>query len=126
MTAAQAHTLPKEERLCGRTTVAALLSEGSWGRTAHLRYCWASGRGTGRNRMMVSVPKKLFRRAVKRNLLKRRMREAYRLQKERLAADGVDLLFAYSRPETADFQILYLEIGDILRRIQAHIESSGR
>ena len=31
--------------------------------------------------MLVSVPKKLFRRAVKRNLLKRRTREAFRLEK---------------------------------------------
>lgn len=32
-------------------------------------------------KMAVSVPKRLFKRAVDRNLLKRRIREAYRLQK---------------------------------------------
>ena len=90
----QAHTLPKEERLCGKTTVAALLSSGKWGATTHLRYCWAAGREGGRNRILVAVPKKFFKRAVRRNLLKRRLREAYRLQKERLGVTGVDLMFA--------------------------------
>lgn len=117
MTAPQGHTLPKEERLCGKTTVAALISDGKWGATAHLRYCWASGRDSGRNRLMVSVPKKFFKRAVRRNLLKRRLREAYRLQKELLAATGVDLMLAYSHPEIADFATLRAEVAEILHRI---------
>lgn len=117
MTAPQGHTLPKEERLCGKTTVAALISDGKWGATAHLRYCWASGRDSGRNRLMVSVPKKFFKRAVRRNLLKRRLREAYRLQKELLAATGVDLLLAYSHQEIADFATLRAEVAEILHRI---------
>jgi ribonuclease P protein component len=36
--------------------------------------------------MAVSVPKRLFKRAVDRNLLKRRIREAYRLNKAALYA----------------------------------------
>lgn len=121
MTSPQAHTLPKEERLCGKTTVAALLSEGKWGATAHLRFCWAAGREEGRNRILVAVPKKFFKRAVKRNLLKRRLREAYRLQKELLEATGVDILFSYSHSEIADFQTLYAEVTDILQRIQSRL-----
>jgi ribonuclease P protein component len=66
---------------------------------------------------MVSVPKKFFKRAVRRNLLKRRLRESYRLQKERLTASGVDLMLAYSHAEIADFQTLFTEIGEILDRI---------
>jgi len=117
MTAPQAHTFPKEERLCGKTNVAALLSDGKWGATAHLRFCWAGDREGGLNRIMVAVPKKTFKRAVKRNLLKRRIREAYRLQKELLNATGVDVLFSYSHAEIADFQTLCAEVADILQRI---------
>ncbi|MDY6417958.1 MAG: ribonuclease P protein component [Bacteroidales bacterium] len=86
--------------------------------------CWSAGHETGVNRIMVSVPKKFFKRAVKRNLLKRRMREAYRLQKELLPAPGIDLLLAYSHAEVADFATLYAEVTDILNRIQAKIENS--
>ena len=117
MTSPQGHTLPKEERLCGKTTVSALISDGKWGTTPHLRYCWAAGRETGCNRLMVSVPKKFFKRAVKRNLLKRRMREAYRLQKELLTASGVDLMLAYSNQEVTDFQTVYAEVTEILVRV---------
>ena len=117
MSLPQAHTLPKEERLCGKTTVSALLSDGKWGSTEHLRFCWAGGHDIPVNRLMVSVPKKCFKRAVRRNLLKRRLREAYRLQKERLAPCGIDLLLSYSHAEIADFSVLYAEVGDILERI---------
>ena len=121
MSAPQGHTLPKEERLCGKTTVSALISDGKWGATAHLRYCWAAGRSSGCNRLMVAVPKKFFKRAVKRNLLKRRLREAYRLQKELLPGPGIDLMLSYSHPEVADFATLYAEVTDILQHIARHL-----
>lgn len=124
MTSPQGHTLPKEERLCGKTSVSALISDGKWGATPHLRFCWAAGRETGLNRLMVSVPKKYFKRAVKRNLLKRRLREAYRLQKELLTATGIDLMLAYSHPEIADFQTVYAEVAEILQRIAQKLSPS--
>ncbi len=124
MTSPQSHTLTKEERLCGKTTVSALISSGKWGAMPHLRYCWSAGHETGLNRIMVSVPKKFFKRAVKRNLLKRRMREAYRLQKELLTAAGIDLLLTYSHPEVADFATIYAEVTDILGRIQTKLDSA--
>ena len=122
MSAPQGHTLPKEERLCGKTTVSALISDGKWGTTAHLRYCWAAGRDSGVNRLMVAVPKKFFKRAVRRNLLKRRLREAYRLQKELLPGTGIDLMLSYSHPEVADYATLFAEVTDILTRISRHSE----
>ena len=122
MSAPQSHTLPKEERLCGKTTVSALISDGKWGTTAHLRYCWAAGRDSGVNRLMVAVPKKFFKRAVRRNLLKRRLREAYRLQKELLVGTGIDLMLSYSHPEVADYATLFAEVTDILTRISRHSE----
>jgi len=124
MTSPQSHTLTKEERLCGKTTVSALISSGKWGAMPHLRYCWSAGHETGLNRIMVSVPKKFFKRAVKRNLLKRRMREAYRLQKELLTATGIDLLLTYSHSEVADFATIYAEVTDILGRIQTKLDSA--
>ena len=63
---------------------------------------------------MVSVPKRFFKRAVKRNLLKRRMREAYRTQKALLPPCGTDILFLYNSKEIKDFQTIKEEIAFIL------------
>ena len=112
-------TLPKEERLSGKTAIAALTGKGRWDHTAHLRCCCLSETGTGLNRIMVSVPKRLFKRAVKRNLLKRRMREAYRLQKDLLPAPGHDILFVYNSADIADFSIIREEVAVLLGKFAA-------
>ena len=114
------HTFSKAERLSGKTALARLLDGGRWGVTAHLKYCWVASDGE-LNRLMVSVPKKLFKRAVRRNLLKRRLRESYRLQKELLTASGVDFLIAYNSPEVLPFDVLFAEVGEILGKISSRI-----
>ena len=66
--------------------------------------------------MAVSVPKRLFKRAVKRNLLKRRLRESFRLQKQLLPA-GVDLMLIYGSPEILPFSDIFDAVGKILLNI---------
>jgi ribonuclease P protein component len=70
----------------------------------------AEGRGgEGALQMGVSVGKRHFKRAVDRNLLKRRIREAYRKQKlelkETLSASGIsmDIFFVYSNARISDY-----------------------
>ena len=69
------------------------------------------------NRLLVSVPKRYFKRAVKRNLLKRRMREAYRLQKELLGCRGVDFLLSWTSKEVGDWETVRDEVATALTRI---------
>lgn len=112
-------SLPKSERVSGKKAVDTLLKKGKWERTPHLRCCYLTGNGLEFNRVMVSVPKRNFKRAVRRNLLKRRMREAYRQQKELLAPKGIDLLFVYNDASLADYSVIRDEVAVLLQKIAA-------
>ena len=71
----------------------------------------------------VSVPKRNFKRAVKRNLLKRRIREAYRVRK----IAGVDVMFQYNSAELAPFAAISADVAAILSRISAALpEPAGK
>lgn len=111
------HTLPKKERLCGKTGISKLLADGRHGNIPGFRFCYLSENGLEHNRIMVSVPKKFFKRAVKRNLLKRRIRESWRLQKEMLNVTGVDLLFTYSTKEIMEFDQIRSSVGKIIDKV---------
>lgn len=111
------HTLPKKERLCGKTGISKLLAYGKHGNIPGFRFCYLSGNQMEYNRIMVSVPKKIFKRAVKRNLLKRRIRESWRLQKESLNATGVDILFTYSTKEILKFEDIQAAVAKIIEKI---------
>ena len=124
---AQDHSFPKSERISGVKDVAALLAGGKWCRSELLKACYMRN-GLEYSRVVVAVPKRLFKRAVKRNLLKRRIREAYRLQKELLAGSvgqtpagsatfGFDVLLQYNSPEVADFAAIKADVAAVLRRI---------
>ena len=58
-------TFPKQERLCGKTTVEALFTRGKSGQCGCVRYRFLPREGEGPSRMLVSVPKRSFKRAVK-------------------------------------------------------------
>ena len=94
------------------------------GFTSDLKYCYLrhrslkSGEGVEvPNRILVSVPKRLFKHAVKRNLLKRRLREAYRTRKALLKPSGTYILFLYNSKEIRDYSALRGQIEHILTSI---------
>ena len=77
------HTLGKHERLKSNLAIQDLLKNGSWVSEYPLKIYWSIS-GPLQNspaRMAVLVPKRRFKRAVDRNLMKRRIRESYRQNK---------------------------------------------
>lgn len=114
------NTLPKSERLCGKTGISRLLANGKHGNVPGLRYLCLAGTDAEVNRIMVSVPKKMFKRAVKRNLLKRRIRESWRRQKHLLAVEGcIDLLFMYPSKEILSYEEIYAAVGKVIEALNA-------
>lgn len=118
-------TLKKKERLSVGTDLSRLFASGRYGFTDGFRYCYRIGNELPFNRIVVSVPKKCFRRAVKRNLLKRRIREAYRLNKNLLPVNaekgGTDILFIYSSKDILDFNAVVLSVRNILEGLAAKV-----
>jgi len=116
---------PREERLRSRRLISLLMSEG---RTFHLkpfRINWMSQPSLPGPpvQVMMSVPKYNFRKASQRNLLRRRMREAYRLNKqslhERLTGAGHRLVFSvtYTAKEIVGPDVLQGKIIILLQRL---------
>lgn len=112
------YTLKKDERLCGKTLIEELLAKGRHGNVPGMRYLVRKNTGCGHARILISVPKKTFKRAVKRNLCKRRIRECWRKQKHMLECDnGADILFIYSAKEILSYEEIYTAIGQIIKKI---------
>lgn len=76
-------TLSKEERLSYKRHIDLLFEKGQSFIAYPLRVIFLPMEEvmSARVSIMISVPKKKFKRAVKRNLIKRQVREAYRLNK---------------------------------------------
>ena len=68
-------------------------------------------------RVLVWAPKSLFKRAVKRNHLRRLMREAYRLNQSLLGEKKVLLAFNYMDKEEQPFPVIEKAVQKALRKI---------
>ena len=78
--------------------------------------------------VLLSVPKRRFPRAVHRNLLKRRMREAYRVQKGELLFPalqgkpyGLAIAIQYVSNELLDFNNLRLKMAAVLKKMHDEV-----
>lgn len=72
------------------------------------------------NAIIVSVPKRNFKRAVKRNLLKRRIRESYRLNKGILTAPqgcSINILFVYVAKDIKEYSYIETRLKEAMELV---------
>lgn len=117
-------SLPRSERLRTLGAVRRLFSEGESGFVYPFRYLWfAEADSVPSVEVLFSVPKRYHKRANRRNLLRRRTKEAYRLQKElltgRVEGINLDLALVYS---TADL-LSSAKIAHAVRKILGTVAS---
>jgi len=64
------------------------------------------------NQVMISVPKSIYKRAVDRNTIKRRIREGYRLNKARLVSNKFFFIaYIYTAKEILPSAFIHKKIG---------------
>lgn len=122
--------LPKEERLCSRKTLGELFISGESFLAYPLKVVFIKGNSSEdiQNQAAFAVSKRNFKRAVKRNLIKRRMREAYRLNKHILYGDleaknlQISAMFIYVGKEILDYSIIEKSMISAFKKIQAKLE----
>lgn len=93
-------TFKKEERLCSKKVIEQMFAIGQSTLSFPIKAVYLNNSSHHEKiplQAAFTVPKRLFKRAPKRNLLKRRMRESYRLNKEQLLGitDQLSVMFIY-------------------------------
>ena len=115
----------KAERLSSKKEITALFNEGKSFAISHIRvvYRFLPKQEERPNAILISVPKKYFKHAVDRNLLKRRIREAYRLNKGLLQSmpARVEFMLLYQKRRIATFA----EIEEIVKKALERILSEA-
>jgi ribonuclease P protein component len=129
MTAKQRYTFSKEERLSWKRYIDQLFDQGQSFVAFPLRVIFLPLNEPlpARSGVLISVSKKKFKRAVKRNRIKRQIRESYRLRKPELTASleakGKHLLaaFLYLDNEFHTFQQMEKAMSKAIRILREKI-----
>ena len=123
-----ANSLPRTERLRSLGAVRRMFESGESGFIFPFRYVWFAEPDTEQSvEVLFSVPKKFHKRANKRNLLRRRTKEAYRLRKAMLQpapgtpSANVDLALIYSSKEVLPYKTIDHAVRRILEQIGAQL-----
>ena len=136
--AAPRQTFSKKERLCAKKDITLLLNKGRYFSVDGIfRVCLLERKNEGETagqtenppqssnpsaakaRLLISVPKRHFKRAVRRNLLKRRIREAYRRNKPE---SSVDMMVIYLPAEILE----YAQIEAAMRNVVARVDELAK
>ena len=111
-----ANTFPKHNRLCGQLRIAQLYKEGIRFTAWPIRVAYQPTQEE--TQVLIWAPKSLFKRAVKRNRLRRMMREAYRLNQTLLGDQRYIIAFNYMDKEEQSFAVIEKAICKALKKVK--------
>jgi len=122
-------TFTKNERLCGKTTIDNLFENGSSIKYSIFRLVWNIEEFDNDTiaQTLIVVPKKYIKNAANRNILKRRIREAFRIYKSSLYTKSkskkqqLAIAIIYQGQEILSYKVIEEKIKLILERLSEKI-----
>lgn len=119
------YSFSKREKLTGKKKIEGLFNQGSSFHLKDFQVKYISS-NEDCHQILISVPKKNFKRAVDRNLLKRRIREAYRLNKHLIVKEGEfepnSIAFIYLSKNILTFHEIQDQLIMCLERLDTVVE----
>ena len=121
-------TFTKAERLSSKIEIENLFGTGKSFNSAPFKVIWLEkSEGATPAKIVISIPKRLFKRAVDRNRLKRLTREAYRKNKpllyDNLENKKIHLMFIFTSKTIIEYKEMEEKIISILQRLSKTINT---
>ncbi len=115
-------TFSKNERLCSKILIDRLIETGKSFNHSPYRITWLPiAESSAPIKVVISVPKRSFKKAVDRNRLKRQTREIYRKQKQKvydvLAEKKILVMIVYTAKTKIEFKELEIKLKEALERL---------
>ena len=124
------YTFKKEERLCNKKLIDGLFHNGSSFLCYPYRVSWLAVEENAEFpvQVLIAVPKKRYKRAVDRNLVRRRIREAFRLNKQQhlyqqLDEAGKRIVFSisYIGKEIVPYELIGKKMLKLLQQLNGEV-----
>jgi len=115
-------TFGKSERLCSKKLIKELFNRGSSFYTHPFKVIFLPNpdQEVVQHQLLISVPKRNFKKAVDRNKIKRRIKEAYRLNKKHFPVDANNPLmiaYIYTAKESLKYELIQEKLKNSLLRL---------
>lgn len=121
-------TFSKAERLCSKVLIDILVETGRSFNSFPFRITWRKvEEGSAPVQVLITVPKRIYKRAVDRNLLKRRIRESYRKNKMELYANlenkKIHLMLIYTSKTIVEQKEIEGKVMEALNRLYKEVNT---
>ena len=124
-------TFTKAERLCSKVIIDDVFAKGKTISVPSFKLFWlrAAGQQHVPMQIVITVPKRNFKKAVDRNKLKRRIREAYRKSKAaayaQISNEGYYLMLVYTGKSIVEYKEIEEKIIKLLQRFISESKSNA-
>jgi ribonuclease P protein component len=115
---------PKNRKLSGKKEIDTLFEKGKSFNLSPIRVIYSQNSSKkAKTQILFSVPSRVFKKAVERNLLKRRMRESFRLNQSKLELPvKLNLAYIYIAKQTFPFSEIEKKVIQSFKRLSNEFE----